>query len=136
MRLVRQRTTTDCGVAAVAMIADISYDEAKAAFGRFSGRTFLTQAKDLRHALKRLGLRMSKRRKRLRGAIQIQLDFDAIAYVRLFPPDGDDEDHWVVWDAVEQKILDPLRSRAKETYQFRAYYKIKRRPKRGKSRLG
>ena len=123
MRWIRQRTATDCGVAAVAMVADVSYEKAKMAFKRFPGRGFETEAKDLRSALKNLGLHLSKRPRPLRGAIKIRLKSDAIALVRL--PD-DNENHWIVWDACVQQLLDPMWQRPNATYDFREYFKVKR----------
>jgi hypothetical protein len=125
MRWIKQRTTTDCGIAAVAIVAGVSYEEAKAAFGPFPGRGFLTEAKDLRRALKALGVPLSKRLRRLRGATQIRLKCDAIALVGVAGKNGNEENHWIVWDALEQRLLDPERRRAKETYAFFGYLKVK-----------
>jgi hypothetical protein len=127
MRWIRQRTATDCGIAAVAIVADVTYEAAKAAFGPFPGRGFQTEAKDLRRALKQLGFRLSKKPRRLRGATQIELEFDAIALVSVPGKHGDEENHWIVWDAFEQRLLDPSRRHAKATYPFYEYFKVKRR---------
>lgn len=127
MRWIKQRTHTDCGIAVVAMVADVSYDEAKAAFGQFKGRGYETDAGDLRRALKNLGVRLGKRLWPLRGASQIDLDFDAIALVRLDSRTGKPEDHWVVWDGFDHQIRDPMRRRANATYRFLGYFKVKRR---------
>jgi len=104
MRRIQQRTESDCGVACVAMLACVSYEDAyKAVYGE--GRKGLTSAGKLSAALSRLGRRpvkgrmVSKRMTALRS-----LPHDALLKVQ---PLTCSTKHWVVWDKKRQMKLDP-----------------------------
>jgi hypothetical protein len=125
MRWIRQRVSTDCGIAAVAIIADVTYEEAKSAFGEFPGRGFATVAKDIRRALRRLGSRLGKRKRDLRGVTTLDLKFDAIVRVKHPSTRNPREKHWIVWDSAERCVLDPLRRRPKSSYTFEHCFRVR-----------
>lgn len=60
MERIAQRMRNDCGVAAVAMVAGVTYEEAKAAF-RFRRNGYSTNADDCIKALRRLGVKTAPR---------------------------------------------------------------------------
>lgn len=107
MRRVEQRTESDCGVACVAMLAKVSYEDAyEAVYG--SGRKGLTSTNKLRAALVKLGRApaegrmVSKRRTTLAS-----LPHDALLKVQ---PLTCSTKHWVVWDKKRKLKLDPYHS--------------------------
>lgn len=126
MRRVAQRTATDCGIAAAAIIADVSYEDARAAFKRFPGRGFGTHAKDVRHALNSLGVRLGKQPRNLRGFRTLDLEFDALVMVLLNEGRRTDVRHWIVWNADERRFLDPDRKNPRVTYRFDRCFKVRR----------
>ena len=126
MRRVAQRTASDCGIAAAAMIADVSYEDARAAFKKFRGRGFGTHAKDVRHALNTLGVRLGNRSRNLRGFRTVDLEFDALVMVLLNEGRRTDVRHWIVWSADDRRFLDPDRKTPRVTYRFDRCFKVKR----------
>ena len=103
MRLVKQRHASDCGVACVAMLADVSWEEANLTiFGRVKERGFYTQTADLRDALRRLGVILEIRMKVCRAPRRLRRD----ALLKTNTRKGGYW-HWAVWDAERQEILDP-----------------------------
>ena len=105
MRRVRQLTEMGCGVACVAMVAEVDYFTAYAAiFGLSEPKDHSTEAADLRRGLRRLGIRAAARLIPLAGWRCSELETTAI--VKVNPTQ--DGWHWVVWDAERQCIIDPM----------------------------
>lgn len=106
MELIWQRTKTDCGVACVAMVAGVTYEEAEAAFDfPKRQRHRRTDMWDVYRALRKLGKKPEKRLvpgpangtnavlKCNRGRRR------TVVNVRRW--------HWCVWDSAQQRVLDP-----------------------------
>jgi ABC-type bacteriocin/lantibiotic exporter with double-glycine peptidase domain len=104
MKLVRQKTKTDCGVACFAMLADISYAQARRAlFGEKHKGPGYTYKDQMRNALKAFGVVLSERLTRCPRPERLTQD----ALIRTNEL-SNGMWHWVVWDARRAKILDPL----------------------------
>ncbi len=102
MRLVRQKRGTDCGVAALAMLAGVTYHAAKVAlFGPGRRRSFRTLPHEMRAAALKFGVVLSLRRRRC--VHPERLTRDALIWAR-----SSGDFHWVVWDNGRQQVLDPL----------------------------
>lgn len=112
MREIRQRNDNDCGVACVAMVAGVSYFEARQQMFP-DGAPGLTEKADLIAALEVLGRKPTQRLQSFLGIHHsvINLPFDAILKCNYRKASG--EWHWVVWDAKYQKIRDPKRPKYK-----------------------
>lgn len=120
MKTIKQIDENDCGVACVAMLADVSYAEARAAIYP-SGRARLTKTKDLHAALKSLGRNpLTTRRQPFGSMTPYDLDTDALVFVEM--KDGYDSKHWVVWDAKAKKVRDPYHTR--HEHRLRGYLPI------------
>jgi len=105
MRYVRQRTDTECGIACIAMLADVSYEDARQAlFGPKHKGKGRTQKDQMRKALTGFGVITTKRL--IRCARQPTLKRDALVRANVAPKSGNW--HWAVWDARRQRFLDPL----------------------------
>lgn len=104
VRRVVQKDRDGCGVACVAMLAGVTYRQAKdVMFGDDS--VSLTSTADLYNALKVLRKRPSgKRLVPLRT--QSYRDLDTNALLKVGRP-GKSWWHWIVWDAKRKKFLDP-----------------------------
>ena len=105
MRLIKQKDESGCGIAAVAMLAGVSYEVAKDLI--FPDRTtrkrsFVTDTGVLRDALRGLGVPVAD------GCIRVkdkaQLKQDALLKVNRQKSGGF---HWCVWDSKRRRILDP-----------------------------
>ncbi|TPK80389.1 hypothetical protein FJ527_01025 [Mesorhizobium sp. B2-4-18] len=120
MRLVKQSDENGCGVACVAMIADITYSQArKQMFGDRRGG--YTNTGDLRRALAQLGIQTGPRLVRLKkNQTPAELPFDAILKTNV---KQDGEWHWVIWDSGRQKVLDS-RVPPYRKYRHRSYLEI------------
>jgi hypothetical protein len=99
-----QKDEDGCGVACVAMLAGISYSQARSImFG--SEPVGLTSTSGLIDALVRLGRRpFNKRLSPLRGRNYRELKSDAL--LKVIRP-GKWWFHWIVWDAKRERHLDP-----------------------------
>ena len=103
MRTVRQRGESDCGIACLAMLAGISWVEArKELFGSQARRGFRTNKDEMRAALRRLGIITSKKLQVCKDPRR--LTRDALLRTNLL---ADGNWHWAVWDAKRRRILDP-----------------------------
>jgi hypothetical protein len=101
MRRIRQRGEDGCGIACVAMVADITYACAKE---RMPGQEVNgTSSSQLRAALKSCGFK-TRRLKPIRGLDYKSFKFNAVLQGFL---EGDHELHLVVWDSKRKRILDP-----------------------------
>jgi ABC-type bacteriocin/lantibiotic exporter with double-glycine peptidase domain len=126
MRRVAQRDKNGCGVACVAMIAAITYEEACELM--FPGRKGnYTRAKDLRTALKHYGLTLG-RRMSLKNASMSDLKHNGIilAHTESVSEDRWAGSHWIVWDSDSQASLDPWAGAGLATRRVRwvAYYRV------------
>lgn len=101
MRLIRQRNEKDCGVACVAMLAGVSYPNAKKMiFGTETAG--LVGASDVRSALEAFGHVPGRSLTPLRGRDYRTLPGPAILKVN---PRANGEWHWIVWNG--KRVLDP-----------------------------
>ena len=107
MRRVRQRHRHDCGVAVVAILANVSYEIALDAVfpGRKKPRELRTTGQRLARALKKFGLRCDGKTKFLLGRSYRDLGHDAILIVDRNPDTW--LWHWVVWDHKRRRVIDP-----------------------------
>ncbi len=103
MKRVAQRRGIDCGVACVAMIAEVSYAKAKRAmFGDLPvGRT---SKECLQKGLRKFGIRTGSRLIRC-GRNYTTLSFRAILKTNVT---RNGNWHWIVWDPERARPLDPL----------------------------
>jgi len=103
MKRVVQRRGVDCGIACVAMLANVSYEVAKKRM--FGDRPVRRTSKEcLQDGLRHFGIRTATRLVRC-GANYTTLNFRAILKTNAT---GDGNWHWIVWDADRKRILDPL----------------------------
>src|ERR1017187_7901244 len=110
MKQVYQRTHQDCGVAAVAMVAGVSYKIARKAFknGRPDEKKNVgTTTLDLYYALKHL--RIKSRWKLTQFRTQTPYDLESHAILKVSRSKKQNW-HWVAYDAKQQKIVDPNRN--------------------------
>ena len=122
MRTVKQKDKNGCGVACVAMLTNVSYEEARDVIYR-AGRSRLTKTEDLYIALKALGRNpLSKTRRGFYSTKLHELKTDALVFVEL-DDDGDNPKHWMVWDAAAKKLRDP--DNRKLPYRLRGYLAVK-----------
>jgi len=106
MKTIKQRRQTDCGVACVAMLAGVSYEEAwEKVHAEGPGKK--TKTADLRRALQELGRTPDiGRRRSLRWTTLESLEEDALVMGWL-DDGGKEYRHWIVWDAKARKPRDP-----------------------------
>ncbi|MCK8458701.1 hypothetical protein [Sphingomonas faeni] len=107
MKTVKQKGEYDCGVACVAMLADVAYDEALKAIFPNGKRAGKTKTNALRDALVKLGRQPDTGRRKPFGSTALDdLIGDALVFVML-DDDGDEYHHWMVWDAKGRELRDP-----------------------------
>lgn len=111
MKTIKQKEENDCGVACVAMLAGVAYDEARAIIYP-NGRSKLTKTKDLSAALKKLGREpLTDRRQPFGSQVLHDLETDALVFVEMNNDNA--SKHWVVWDAKAKKLRDPYHTKYK-----------------------
>jgi hypothetical protein len=104
VKYIRQKAQTDCGIACLAMLAGVSYPKAKALlFGPSHNATCYTTKDEMRDALRYFGVITSKRLVRCKRLDR--LGRDALLRTNVL---NNGNWHWVVWDAAQGRILDPL----------------------------
>ena len=106
MRLVRQQDTTGCGIASVAMIAGISYAQAKRVlFPDVTGgrRNYSLNAYQLRDGLRSLGFQVSN------NFVRVPRDIRNLKFTAILKANEQQDGGWhsVVWNPMRQLILDP-----------------------------
>jgi len=108
LRRIIQEDEAGCGVACVAIFAQVGYDDArKVMFGRRSGS--YTSTGDIRWALGRFGFKPARRLVRF-GKKRHYTDLREDAVLKLKArAHGEREWHWVVWDARRRKLIDPAK---------------------------
>ena len=106
MKRVVQVDDKGCGIACIAMLADISYKKVrKRIFGK--RRVVPTNTKAIRKALRKFGITSSKKLIRsTRAQHYTNLQQDALLRVKLPKRDAPNW-HWIVWDARRQRFFDP-----------------------------
>ena len=108
--LVVQDDDTGCGIACVAMIAGVSYEDAKAAvFSKsFRKKVFYTSGPDLRRGLERFGLTLRPAARARRFESWRRLESTSIVAVEQTPRNKAHW-HWVVFvnDGTRRYVLDP-----------------------------
>lgn len=111
MPLVEQRTKTDCGIACLAMLCDVTYEEAERVIPwRKHGCLYGTDTKQLREGAKRLGYEgLGTATQQLRRLPEKNwLLIPDRSLVKVAHPDPKIRQwHWVVWR--KRKIYDPGR---------------------------
>lgn len=130
MRLIRQRLYNDCGVAAIAMVAGVSYEKALAALPpdirkRFDPtRRFKTglSTREVANALEVLGHKSDRRLRPLRKQQLFDIRGRAILCVRFPGSKKTDNWHWVAWCGDEMKMLDPATQL--EKYTVHSYIRV------------
>jgi ABC-type bacteriocin/lantibiotic exporter with double-glycine peptidase domain len=123
MRLIKQRTKTDCGVACLAMLAGVSWAKARDAleFTRLD-KSFWTTKDSMRCALQKLGVDTTKNLVRCKYPQNLRKD--ALLKTNVLK---NGNWHWAVWDHKRQKLLDPYYMR---TRPVSALVVVRRRSKR------
>ena len=108
MRRVSQLHPDGCGVACVAMIVGVSFNEARRCmFGHQEITT--TRTRDIRKALREFGIASSRLvRSTPRTRYFRNLEQDAILKTR---SRSDNDWHWIVWDGKHKKLLDPEKNK-------------------------
>jgi len=103
---IYQKKQTDCGVAAVAMLCDATYEKAKRAiFG--DGRVGITSSGELLDAIRFFGGRPLTKRCIAIGETELpDLDNHALLKGKLLCGDAEPV-HWAVWDCQAQAVRDP-----------------------------
>lgn len=108
--LVPQDDDTGCGIACVAMLAGVSYEQAKAATFPPSPRKrkFYTGGADLRRGLKAFGLTLEPTARAQKFTAWSQLETTSIVAIEQVPRHKS-RWHWVVFvdDGVRRYVLDP-----------------------------
>jgi hypothetical protein len=106
MRLVHQQDCYTCGVACVATVCGVCFDQAKT-FMWETGDDY-TQVRRLICALRHFGAAVhSKQLKRPDCRKYSMLPFDAVINFTQAPGEPFWNSHWAVWDFNKGKLLDP-----------------------------
>lgn len=114
IRFVPQRRSTDCGVACIAMIAGVSYQEAFDAIGfPAECEEFYTTHTRLTNALRRLGVSVSRRK------FRSWVDIPGPAIVAVNHRSNRQLFHWVTFDG--RQILDPKQNNC-HRYRASGFY--------------
>lgn len=105
MNLVHQNGENGCGIACVAMVTDVTYDQAKDELPRYWESKGTTK-KQMRRGLRHYGI-TTNTPKPIAGKNFKDFQFDAV----LLGYWGK-EMHWTVWESKHRKLLDPYRGRS------------------------
>ena len=109
MKRVLQENDEGCGVACVAMLAGVSYWEARVAvFGKRPRVVHSTHTADIRRALKRFGLRSAKRLISFGRETPEPKNIGINAILKVNRRKNGTW-HWIVWDSKRKRLLDPQR---------------------------
>lgn len=113
LKRVRQRYRSDCGVACVAMVAQVKYQQAFDVFGFTEEDRFYTRHKHLMEALEKLGCEVQRKMFR---------SWEDIPGHAILPVNRRCEGkhfHWVVYDG--KAVLDPNPQRPAREKSFKRY---------------
>ena len=120
MKTIKQVDNNGCGVAAVATLAGVTYEEARAIIYP-QGRSRLTKTRDLHAALSKLGREPQSHRRIGIGAKTLtDLEGDALVFVKM-GKNGKGNGHWIVWDHAAQMVRDPDKPKK---YKIRGYLPV------------
>ncbi|HEX8300434.1 hypothetical protein [Sphingomonas sp.] len=115
MQTVFQTDEYGCGAACLAMLADISYSEArKRLFGRGRPSSSGVTRAPLISALRGYGLEVGASGRLKAGAV-VNLRDNALLYGKILPtrgmidPTQNTYGHWLVWDAEQKVVRDPYK---------------------------
>ena len=109
MKTVKRKGEYDCGVACVAMLADVSYRKARKAIFPNGKKPGKTKTGQLRDALRKLGLKPSERKRQpFKSKTLVDLPTNALIFATRHSG-GKKHRHWMVWDLKAQKLRDPYR---------------------------
>lgn len=126
IKLIRQKHRLGCGIACLAMIAGISYDESLALLhpNREKGEVTSVYTDRLVDVIRDLGYHCSI----YWGNFPLDLFKSRTIIGVTYPKTKSNhaESHVVIWDPIENRIYDPYRSRAlpKKSYQKEIGYAI------------
>lgn len=116
IRYVPQRHSTDCGVACIAMIAGVSYQEAFDAIGFSAERTqFYTTHSCLTNALRKLGISVMRRK------FRSWQEIPGPAIVAVNHRSNRQLFHWVMFDG--RLIWDPKQNKYRR-YRASGFYLV------------
>jgi ABC-type bacteriocin/lantibiotic exporter with double-glycine peptidase domain len=107
METVYQRTESDCGVAALAMLAEVSYEHSLEFLrANFRHTRVISSRKILAGVVHFGGTPLGTQCTRIGERELWQLEWSALLRCAMLA-DGKEYGHWAVWDADEQCIRDP-----------------------------
>jgi hypothetical protein len=126
MKMITQRKgTNDCGICCVAMLADVSFEEAKKAFSSMN-EDGSTKQSHVRKALENLGIQLSGRcgaGKNLDRSFFQTLGSNALLRIER----SGENWHWAVWNAAGESVHDPTPTigiRKKFPPRITGYYRV------------
>jgi hypothetical protein len=115
MKTVFQIDENGCGIACLAMLAGITYGEAKSEIAGHFIPGWGVHTQPLLQALENHGLRLIRRGRLSQSFPVARLSKDALLYCKMLPtrglidPETNSHSHCVVWDAHQQVVRDPYR---------------------------
>ena len=121
MRLVTQKGNDGeegCGAACVAMIAGVTYDEARSRLPAHCDARGTT-SEELRTAIQSFGIETDGLR-RIASADYTSFAFDAVLRGKM----DEEDEHWVVWEANRKRVLDPYEPGG--AFRCTSYVKVNR----------
>lgn len=113
MHTVFQMGEYDCGVACLAMLADISYDDAKNIIGSDYQPNYGVDPDPMLDALGKCHFRVVRRGRLSQSNSVGKLTNHALLHCKLLPsrgsidPNTNTYSHWAVWDADARVVRDP-----------------------------
>jgi hypothetical protein len=119
MRLIYQKDECTCGVACVAMVCGISFDEAKAFMWK-KGDDYTTMG-GMKRAIEHFGATCTNRLYRPSNQNFRDLKFSAV--INFYPQKGQKfwMSHWAVWDfrGKQPRLLDPDKEQSGEGHEYK-----------------
>jgi hypothetical protein len=119
MRLIYQKDECTCGVACVAMVCGISFDEAKAFMWK-KGDDYTTTG-GMKRALEHFGAKCSGQLYRPRNQNFRDLKFSVV--INFYPRKGQKfwNSHWAVWDFRDEqsKFFDPDKDKSGDGHEYK-----------------
>lgn len=119
LRFISQELPTECGIACIAMLVNISLAKARNDVIPPNSSNSRTTQKELRAALKKYGKTLSRKiacpdREMLKSVLAVML-----VAVNFKEKDGDQYWHWLVYDNTENqgRILDPNQSSERRSWR-------------------
>lgn len=126
LKRVIQENENGCGIACVAMLADLRYWEARnKVFGSADKANHITKVHDIRKGLRKCGLILDRRRAAREWKKETARVFKALLEIK--PHKTSNYWHWVVWDG--HRVLDPSPNsdRYKRPLQYcRSFFEVRK----------